>query len=679
MAKASRHDCVFIRKSTQAQDDQGQKSNVLTMLREIGVSVPDPYWFVGTVSRRKVKSNPEFNRLLELIETGSVRTVYVESQDRWGTSNREELFSLLAMLREHDTQLYDLRAKKDLTERDLATELLAFFGSVKSEKELQDLSYRSLRTRVNNFKERGSWPNGRQPFGFGKRCTNAAGVLLWEWHPTNRKLGQLYTPDTKGRLVPGQEGQRLPKKDKSDMTVLVPNKHKEYVKTVKLIFDLFTRMAMSRRQIAIRLNEQGRLFYDKPFNHTYITQILTNPAYAGHVHFGKTQSGELNTFDAKGMIVEVKRRDKKKSTLRAAGEQLVKKNAHPPLISPETWKLAQDKLKRESERKTFAPVNPAYYLRQILVCGHCGENVTGRTEIHPTTKERTVVYFCSSYMGHQAAGTESPCGAHRITHADAEKLLFDKIAERQLPFDEASSKMARTQLHRRMESLENEDAVSEMQFDQWIEDGVKALASYLRETYEISTAQINSLKKTAHCFYNMGIVPKNQLADMPLKWSEFREAVKAAEVAAVDYAKRKIATLKAKHLQVTRKFAKATEMMEDVLREDAARLEVEIALWQPRTVRLSERIKGLHAEDDQREVQRSKLLADWPHFEHRERAEALRRLFHTVTLYWDAEFRPAEENPSRPRKTERKGRFSYTLRKDLIEWGFGPDKLATYE
>jgi len=89
------------------------------------------------------------------------------------------LFNLLGTLRGHETRLYDLRGKNDLTERDLAMEMLAFINSVKSEQELKDISYRSLRTRVNNFNETRSWPTGPQPFGFDKACHAAGGTLLW--------------------------------------------------------------------------------------------------------------------------------------------------------------------------------------------------------------------------------------------------------------------------------------------------------------------------------------------------------------------------------------------------------------------------------------------------------------------------------------------------------------------
>lgn len=105
-------DAVFIRKSSREQDENGQIANVKVMLQDVGVNVLSDYWFMGTVSRRKVRANADFLRLLELIENDRVRTVYVESQDRWGTKDRPELFSLLGTLRDHGTKLFDLRARK---------------------------------------------------------------------------------------------------------------------------------------------------------------------------------------------------------------------------------------------------------------------------------------------------------------------------------------------------------------------------------------------------------------------------------------------------------------------------------------------------------------------------------------------------------------------------------------
>lgn len=61
-------DVAFIRKSTQAQDEGGQIANVEAMLKDRGVYVPERNWFVGTVSRRKVRGNADFARLMQLVE-----------------------------------------------------------------------------------------------------------------------------------------------------------------------------------------------------------------------------------------------------------------------------------------------------------------------------------------------------------------------------------------------------------------------------------------------------------------------------------------------------------------------------------------------------------------------------------------------------------------------------------
>lgn len=452
--KSNRFDVVFIRKSTQGQDEQGQKGNVRTMLKDGGVYVPEEHWFVGTVSRRKVKDNPEFQRLMELVEADKVATVYVESQDRWGTRDRTELFSLLGILRQHGTRLYDLRARKDLTEKDLATELLAFFGSVKSEKELQDTSYRSLRTRVDNFKEFGSWPTGTHPYGYGKECRGKDGTLRWVFQPVNRSLGQVFYPGPDG-LAPGPENVRIPRKAKGDILRLVPSNHPEFVRAVKLIFDLYTQLALSRRQISARLNAEGLTFNGGPFTHPDVTNILTNPAYVGDTHFGKVQTGELNTFDPQGLIVEVKR--KREQLRRDAAECLVRQNTHEALVDRPTWELAQKKLAAERARTSHAPRNPAYYLKQIFVCGHCGKSMAARTERCGKTGKRTVVYVCASYIQGRCGGYPSECGYHRISHDDAERLLLDKIRELNLAYHDAGSTQARDNLSERLARLGHED------------------------------------------------------------------------------------------------------------------------------------------------------------------------------------------------------------------------------
>ena len=659
-------DAVFIRKSSREQDENGQIANVKVMLQDVGVDVLSDYWFMGTVSRRKVRANADFLRLLELIENDRVRTVYVESQDRWGTKDRPELFSLLGTLRDHGTKLFDLRAKKDLTERDFATELLAFVSSVKSEKELQDISYRSLRSRVQQFTETGSWPTGTHPYGFGKACYAPDGTLKWEWHPVNRKIGQLFFPAPGGQLTPGPANVRIPRKDKRDITKLVPNRNANYVRAVQLVFDLYTRVGLSRRQIAIRLNAEGLLFNGTTFAHTNITDILQNPAYAGDTVFGKLQTGELHTFDAKGLIVEVKKVPVNHH--RDISLCLVKPDTHKPLVDRKTWDLAKQKLSAEGERTSHAPRNPAYYLKQIFVCGHCGRSMSPCTDAK-SNGQRTIFYVCSSFLKGRINGVPVQCGYQRITHEDAERLLLDKIKELSLPFDEAASGSARENLQSQLARLGDDSEVSRERWCEWLSEGVDALLVYIKDAYGLSGDALQTIEYAAKDFYKLGgKLSHRYCKTLPMVLAEFGKAVREAEKAAVEAAKQKVAKLREEHRILTLNWGKATDAMQAVLKQEIERLEQELRGAEPQTLPLSERFKRLYEVEADRDAERNRLKTEWPTLECREKGEALRRLFHTVKLYWDRTFHPSEKKPGRPRKTKREGRYSYALRRDRIEW-----------
>lgn len=105
-----------------------------------------------------------------------------------------------------------------------------------------------------------------------------------------------------------------------------------------------------------------------------------------------------------------------------------------------------------------------------------------------------------------------------------------------------------------------------------------------------------------------------------------------------------------------------------VLKQECDKLEVQINELKARTVPLSERLNEIYRAEAERQIERQQLLAEWPAMETRERGEALRRLFKTVTLFWDATFHPASTKPTRPRKTDRSGRYSYTLQPHKFSW-----------
>jgi hypothetical protein len=554
-----------------------------------------------------------------------------------------------------------------LTDDDLPTNIMGVVNVYGQGEELKNIARRSLRTRVELFQDLATWPTGTHPYGYGKRLYDTDGKLLWEWQPVNRTRGQIFYPDANGNLKPGPTDVAVPRKMKRQKTKLVPSNDPKVVKAATLVFDLYTRVGLSRRQIAARLNAEGFKFNGTTFRHTDVTNILRNPVYAGDTHFGKVQTGVFYSFDASGTVGKIKtKRDKKN---RNASERLVKENTHDALIDRDTFKRAQAKLAAERERTSHSPRNAAYFLKTVLVCGHCGKSMTGRTEIDPTTKKRKVVYVCASYINGRCNGTTSECGYQRITHADAEKLLTDKIAGLNLHTDLAVSTGARANIKNRLSALGMKDDEQSDQWDKAITEGVNSFARFMVDEYDVGLEDITKVRRFAFNHY-CGDETDHDLSRFTRDLCKLKSVIQSVESKAVAKAKANLEAVRKKHRTLTVTWAEASADMKAVLREEIEGLEKEIAVLEPKTTPLADRLESVYAEESKIAGERSKLLAELPTLEAREKGEAFRRLFKSVKLYWSRTFREASKTPTRPRKTNRAGRYSYALQTERIEWGF---------
>jgi DNA invertase Pin-like site-specific DNA recombinase len=674
---ATRLDCVFIRKSGKTQDEQGQIDNVRTMLKAKGVYVPEEQWFIGVVKRRKVRTNLQFDRMLQMIRANRVGTVYVESQDRFGTGDHSELSILIRDLRDHDTKLFDLRANRELTATDIGTKTINFVNSLKSEMEVNDLAARSLRSRVSLMKK-GSWPSP-QPFGYGKRILSEEGKLLWEWHPApdSRTLGQLFYADANGNLTPGPDRVPIPRKTAGarHVTKLVPSRDADSVRAVKMTFDLFVRVGLSRRQVSKRINEEGLTMSGKPFNHHDIAIILSNPAYAGDTVFGRLQSGFYQKFDSEGVLQPIN--GKTSITRRDLSDCLIVRDTHEPLVERKVFDQAQEMQK--STKTTFSPRSPDHYLKQLFVCGHCGKPMIGRTEKDPRTKQPRSVYVCMSYMMAQSGGHKtSPCGYQRISHKDAEQMLLDKMAELDRPLRIISSDLARSNLQKRLARLGHDDEAEALQWEQWFIEGINCFADYLNDTYgdSIDWPAFRKLKKLAgDLFLDANSVTEDRFKNLPMHLAELKRAVAEAEETATAKAKQKLDQLRQEHKALTLAWVKASELQQGVLKGEIDRLEADIKTWEPRATPLRERFEKLYKAEEEKAAEREKLRVELPKLENREKGEAFRKFFKKVTLFWDRQWIEASKNPTRPRKTNRTGRYKCTLDKAKTQWAFAETEL----
>ncbi|WP_425399563.1 recombinase family protein [Aeoliella sp.] len=672
----ARRNVVWVRKSTDAQEDKAQVSNIKKMLAEQGIEEPHSvHWFHTTASRRVVRNDSEFKRLLALVEQDQIGIIFVEKANRFGQTDSSNWFGVIGILRDHDTELWDLDERKELTSDDIGTEITGLVGAHTNKKQLEDTATFATRTKVDNFKTVGSWPTGCHPFGYGKvYFVNAQ--LRWEFHPSSRTIGRVYLANANGKLTESAEDTKIPPRAKKErgITKLIPHRDKQYVKSVKLIFDWFTRAGLSRRAIAKRLNDEGRQYYAKPFTPALVREILLNPAYAGDTHFGKTQSGVYCSFDKDGNLLKFKDRKRQdtarnKAIPRDESERMVMPDTHKPLIDRKTWELAQAKITseqsdRKQQRTSFAPRNPNYYLKQLLVCGHCGKGMIGRTE-----NGNKVVYVCSSYVNARTVGNPQECGYHRIAHDDAERMLLTKAAELGIPVNVPEGIETPESTTLRLEHLQDASDEALEQMAAAVKDGTIALTAYFKEHYDLTSKELSEIKRCADEFYNAGELSRRYRDKLPVEFRDFKKAIADCECNAIAKATKQVEGLKDKHTKYTIAKADASDRQRVVLSAELEKIEAELDKWESRTMPLSDKIRAIHDADDSRIAEYGDLLVDWPNMEARAKGEALRRLFEKLILYWNREWHAAEAKPSRPRKTDRPGRWTYTIDAERIEWG----------
>ena len=151
---------------------------------------------------------------------------------------------------------------------------------------------------------------------------------------------------------------------------------------------------------------------------------------------------------------------------------------------------------------------------------------------------------------------------------------------------------------------------------------------------------------------------------------EFADAVRAVEAASVAKAESELAVLVEQHRQLTLSWVKASDMQQNVMKGEIDRLEDTIRKTKAKTVKMSVRVEHTVKAEHRRQEERRHIEEELPKMDGRERGEAFRRLFKSVTLNWKRSFHPALEKPTKPRKTDRLGRYSYDLELDRIKWEF---------
>lgn len=206
----------------------------------------------------------------------------------------------------------------------------------------------------------------------------------------------------------------------------------EEANIVKKIFNLYingktlTEICNMLNEDGIPTKKKGRIMKKRGCNEYYvinsvwqpkaIKNILSNPNYIGKVRYGCNRE-QVTLKDAQ----DYKNR---KKGFWADG-------LHEAIIDIETWKSAQEKLKKTKHiRRTNISKEDAYYCG-FLKCGYCGHLLTtNRTNrVYKSGKKR-------SFLGYRCINREKKlCPALGISHMKVEKTFMKYLGEVVL-FDE---------------------------------------------------------------------------------------------------------------------------------------------------------------------------------------------------------------------------------------------------
>ncbi|WP_217983410.1 cassette chromosome recombinase CcrC [Staphylococcus nepalensis] len=176
---------------------------------------------------------------------------------------------------------------------------------------------------------------------------------------------------------------------------------------VREIFDLYLNHNKGLKAITTVLNQKGyRTINQKPFSVYGVKYILNNPVYKGYVRFNNHQNWAVQRRSGKS--------DK--------NDVILVKGKHEAIISEEVFDQVHEKLASKSF-KPGRPIGGDFYLRGLIKCPECGNNMVCRRTYYKTKKseERTIkrYYICSLF---NRSGS-SACHSNAINAEVVERVI----------------------------------------------------------------------------------------------------------------------------------------------------------------------------------------------------------------------------------------------------------------
>ncbi|HIH8111515.1 cassette chromosome recombinase CcrC [Mammaliicoccus sciuri] len=359
---------LYSRVSTSEQSERGYSihEQEQVLIKEVLKHFPDYEYQTYTdsgISGKNIEDRPAMKRLLDDVKANKIEMVLSWKLNRISRSMRD-VFNIIHDFKEHGVGYKSISENIDTSEYS-GEILVTMFGLIGSIER---------QTLISNV----------------KMSMNA-----------KARQGEAIT----GRVL----GYKLALNPLTQKNDLVIDKYEANI--VKEIFDLYLNHDKGLKAITTILNQKGyRTINHKPFSVFGVKYILNNPVYKGFVRFNNYQNWSA----------------KRRSGKSGENDVILVKGKHEAIISEEMFDQVHEKLVSKSF-KPGRPIGGDFYLRGLIKCPECGNNMVCRRTYYNTkkSKERTIkrYYICSLFNRSGSAACHSNSIKAEVVEAVIHKHL----------------------------------------------------------------------------------------------------------------------------------------------------------------------------------------------------------------------------------------------------------------
>ncbi len=419
---------AYVRCSTDQQDQSipDQQKAILEYASEHDLVVVK--WFTDEgKSGTRAENRPGFQELQDVVKNGDrdFSSLLVYDISRWGRfGDGDEAAHYEFTMKSNGVSVHYTN-EGFVNDNSPGSQIIKSVSRTMAGEYSKKLAHLTIRGNQSNA-AKGYYNGGPPPYGYRRMLCEPNGTPLYKLAPGDRKADK----NQKVKLILGPPDE---------------------IEMVRRIYHLYVEQSHSAKSVA-RLLELERQKGGTPsprggaWTQSTVHGMLRNPVYCGRIVWGRRCYHHLI------YPLEIgKHHDE--------SEWVVCKDAHPGIITEETWEEAQKGAKRNAGFRRPRATSP-YLLVGLIRCMRCGFNYQGQKRSATKKKPNEYAYYvCRSYQRYSRDG----CISYSIPKEKIEKEVIDQIYER-LRRSKAMDRIAR-QLQKQLarESLSLDDRLADLQ------------------------------------------------------------------------------------------------------------------------------------------------------------------------------------------------------------------------